>query len=68
MITAKEFESALRLTCLVPSSRTEWDIRTPDLNRPGMQFCGFYEFFGSLYDHLSESDSPAGFAGRSPDA
>ena len=45
MITAGEFESALRLTCLVPSSKTEWDIRTPDLNRPGMQFCGFYEFF-----------------------
>ena len=45
MITAGEFERALRLTCLVPSSKTEWDIRTPDLNRPGMQFCGFYEFF-----------------------
>ena len=45
MIFAKEFESALHLTCLVSSSRTEWDIRTPDLNRPGIQFCGFYEFF-----------------------
>ena len=45
MISAKEFESFLRLECLVPSSRTEWDIRTPDLSRPGMQFCGFYEFF-----------------------
>ena len=45
MILAKDFESALHLDCLVPSSRTEWDIRTPDLNRPGIQFCGFYEFF-----------------------
>ena len=45
MIAAREFESALHLTCLVPSSKMEWDIRTPDLNRPGMQFCGFYEFF-----------------------
>ena len=45
MISAKDFESSLHLECLVPSSRTEWDIRTPDLNRPGMQFCGFYEFF-----------------------
>ena len=45
MISAKDFETALHLECLVPSSRTEWDIRTPDLNRPGMQFCGFYEFF-----------------------
>lgn len=45
MISARDFESSLRLECLSPSSRTEWDIRTPDLNRPGMQFCGFYEFF-----------------------
>ena len=45
MISARDFESELRLECLVPSSRLEWDIRTPDLNRPGMQFCGFYEFF-----------------------
>ena len=45
MISAKDFESSLHLECLVPSSRKEWDIRTPDLNRPGMQFCGFYEFF-----------------------
>ena len=45
MISVRDFETALRLTTLVPSSKTEWDIRTPDLNRPGMQFCGFYEFF-----------------------
>ena len=45
MISAIDFQTSLRLECLVPSSRTEWDIRTPDLNRPGMQFCGFYEFF-----------------------
>ena len=45
MISAKDFEASLRLECLIPSSRSEWDIRTPDLNRPGIQFCGFYEFF-----------------------
>ena len=45
MISVRDFETALQLTALVPTSRTEWDIRTPDLNRPGMQFCGFYEFF-----------------------
>lgn len=45
MINAKDFESSLHLVCLIPSSREEWDIRTPDLNRPGMQFCGFYDFF-----------------------
>ena len=45
MISASDFESSLHLECLIPSVKTEWDIRTPDLNRPGMQFCGFYEFF-----------------------
>jgi len=45
MISAADFQHSLHLECLVPSSRREWDIRTPDLNRPGMQFCGFYEFF-----------------------
>ena len=45
MIVADEFEKALKLECLLPSAKKEWDIRTPDLNRPGMQFCGFYEFF-----------------------
>ena len=45
MISSDDFESSLHLQCLSSSSKTEWDIRTPDLNRPGMQFCGFYEFF-----------------------
>ena len=45
MISARDFQEALHLDCLVEPSGDEWDIRTPDLNRPGMQFCGFYEFF-----------------------
>lgn len=45
MISAADFETALHLDCLIPSVYSEWDIKTPDLNRPGMQFCGFYEFF-----------------------
>ena len=45
MIQAVDFEKELQLTVLSPSSKTEWDIRTTDLNRPGMQFCGFYEYF-----------------------
>lgn len=45
MIQAVDFEKALQLTVLSPSTKTEWDIRTTDLNRPGMQFCGFYEYF-----------------------
>ena len=45
MISARDFQESLHLECLVPPVREEWDIRTPDVNRPGMQFCGFYEFF-----------------------
>lgn len=45
MIQAAGFAKALQLTELSPSTKTEWDIRTTDLNRPGMQFCGFYEYF-----------------------
>ena len=45
MIQAASFAKHLQLTELSPSTRTEWDIRTADMNRPGMQFCGFYEYF-----------------------
>lgn len=45
MIQAADFAQKLQLTELSPSTRTEWDIRSADLNRPGMQLCGFYEYF-----------------------
>lgn len=45
MIRADDFVKALSLTELSPSTNTEWDIRTADINRPGMQLCGFYEYF-----------------------
>ncbi len=45
MIKAKEFQDALKLECLVSSPNDSWDFRSPDINRPGMQFCGFYEHF-----------------------
>ena len=45
MIKANEFQENLKLECLVSSPKDTWDFRTPDLNRPGMQFCGFYEYF-----------------------
>ena len=45
MILARDFQEALKLDCLVSSPNDAWDFRTPDLNRPGMQFCGFYDFF-----------------------
>ena len=45
LILVSDFAEELNLECLVDAPRTEWDIPTPDLNRPGMQFCGFYTFF-----------------------
>ncbi|MBR1686222.1 MAG: HPr kinase/phosphorylase, partial [Clostridia bacterium] len=45
MIKADAFASHLHLTCLSPSTVTQWDINSADFNRPGMQFCGFYEYF-----------------------
>ena len=45
MIDAKEFAKALALKELTPSAHVEWDIETADLNRPGLQFVGYYEHF-----------------------
>ena len=45
MIQVSDFTRALELEVLSPSTKKEWDIRTADVNRPGMQFCGFYEYF-----------------------
>ena len=45
MINAADFAHELGLTLYSPSTRTEWDIPSADLNRPGMQFTGFYQFF-----------------------
>ncbi len=45
MIQASQFQKTLGLECLTPSAREEWDIRTAEPTRPGMQFCGYYEFF-----------------------
>ena len=45
MIQADDFAKVLSLKVLSPSAKKEWDIRSADINRPGMQFCGFYEYF-----------------------
>ncbi|MBQ9211880.1 MAG: HPr(Ser) kinase/phosphatase [Clostridia bacterium] len=45
MIRTDKFQRDLGLTCLVETTREELNIESPDLNRPGMQFCGFYEHF-----------------------
>lgn len=45
MIDAKDFQEALGLECLLPPQGEGWEIRMADVNRPGMQLCGFYEYF-----------------------
>lgn len=45
MINAQEFIKALSLHVLSPSTRETWDMENADINRPGLQFVGFYEYF-----------------------
>ena len=45
MIKIDDFIQTLNLQVLSPTTSTEMDINSTDLNRPGMQFCGFYEYF-----------------------
>lgn len=45
MIPISDFIKKLSLKVLSPTSKTEMDIPISDLNRPGMQFYGFYEYF-----------------------
>lgn len=45
MIHAADFKRSLSLETIVESSKSSWDIKTADLNRPGMQLAGFYEYF-----------------------
>lgn len=45
MILPKDLQEAMGLECLVPPRGEGCEIRTADVNRPGMQLCGFYEYF-----------------------
>ena len=45
MIKAQDFIKELSLQVLSPTTREEWDIHSAELNRPGLQFVGFYEHF-----------------------
>ena len=45
MIPVEKFKKDLNLTCLSSCRRKDLNIKSPDLNRPGMQFCGFYDYF-----------------------
>lgn len=45
MVKAADFAQALGLKVLFPASRKEWDISSAELNRPGLEFIGFYDHF-----------------------
>ena len=45
MIKLKDFCQKLNLELLNQVDVTEMDITVTDINRPGMQFCNFYEYF-----------------------
>lgn len=45
MVNAQDFIKALSLEVLSPGRVKEWDIISAELNRPGLQFVGFYEHF-----------------------
>ncbi len=44
-VKIQAFVDYLNLKVLSPSSKTEWDLHSADLNRPGLQFSDFYEYF-----------------------
>ena len=45
MINAEKFIKSLDLTVLTHSYSAEWDIRSAELNRPGLQFVGYFDYF-----------------------
>ncbi len=45
MISLKDFQQQLNLEVLVESTKSELDVSVTDVNRPGMQLVGFYEYF-----------------------
>ena len=45
MVNAKDFAKALNLKQLFASTRQQWDINSAELNRPGLEFVGFYDHF-----------------------
>ncbi len=45
MIAVKDFVSALSLKVLCPSTKDTLNIQSAELNRPGIQFAGYMEYF-----------------------
>ena len=45
MIAVRDFVKALSLRVLSPTSQQDINIKSAELNRPGIQFTGYYEYF-----------------------
>ena len=45
LVSVQDFVKELSLRQLSPSTKTQWDLSSADLNRPGLQFVGYYEYF-----------------------
>lgn len=50
MISLKDFANVLRLEIIHDAGKENIDVTTSDLNRPGLQFSGYFEFFA--FDRL----------------
>lgn len=45
LIDAAKFIKELELSVLSPSTAESWDVRSAELNRPGLQFVGYFDYF-----------------------
>lgn len=45
MIAVQDFVRTLRLQVLVSAEVQEWDLQSADINRPGLQLAGYYDYF-----------------------
>lgn len=45
MVKMQDFAKELSLTVLCGSSKDVWDLTSPEVNRPGLEFVGFYDHF-----------------------
>lgn len=67
MILSSDFARTLNLHELSPSTKTEWEIVSADLNRPGMQFCGFYDHFANDRPQVIGNVEMAYLTNRTPE-
>ena len=67
MISAQDFAETLELEVLVPSTVKAWDLKTTDLNRPGLQFTGYFDYFAYERPQVIGKTEMAYLASLEPD-